>query len=125
MWLGFTTDEIHRVKPSRAKWARRTYPLIDLGMSRDDCIALVEDAGLPEPQKSACWMCSLRHNSEWREMRDTYPEDFDKAVQLEKSLRQRDPHVYLHRSAVPLDMVDFGKDEGERNLQCSLGFCFI
>ena len=38
-WLGVTTDEIHRVKDANRRFLRNVYPLENLGMSRQDCVA--------------------------------------------------------------------------------------
>ena len=38
LWLGISTDEAVRMKPSRDRWITNRFPLIDAGMSRRDCI---------------------------------------------------------------------------------------
>lgn len=137
-WLGFSLDEIERCKPSGVRWLHQVYPLIDglmepyvpwghgagLSMSRADCVRLVEDAGLPTPPKSSCLMCPHRRNGQWRDLRDNYPDDFTAAVLLERELREKDPHVYLHESLTLLDQADLtGPDRTDS--QCSLGLCFV
>lgn len=126
IWMGYTLDEIERVKPSPAKWFRRVYPLLHMGdrvMSRADCLAYLEAAGVPRPMKSACFMCPLRTNTEWLELRERYPDEYQKAVRLEGSIRRRDPDAYLHRQGVPLNMVDYSVPDSQEDTQCSLGFC--
>lgn len=54
MWIGITVDEIERVKPSDVKWAEKVYPLLDLNMSRKDCVEYLLDNKLPIPPKSSC-----------------------------------------------------------------------
>ena len=39
LWLGISTDEAIRMKPSRDRWITNRYPLIEAGMSRRDCTA--------------------------------------------------------------------------------------
>ncbi len=39
LWIGISRDEIIRMKPSRQRWVDHRWPLIDLGMTRQDCIA--------------------------------------------------------------------------------------
>jgi hypothetical protein len=125
VWMGYTIDEIERVKPSAVKWFRRTYPLINgpRTMSRADCLAYLEYHNLPRPMKSACFMCPLRTNTEWMELKERYPSEYRKAVQLESSIRQRDPDAYLHRQGVPLPEVDYAVPDAQEDAQCSLGFC--
>jgi hypothetical protein len=58
-WLGMSRDEIQRCKPSRAKWVEIHWPLImgyGLTLTRQTCVWVVENAGLPTPPKSRCWM---------------------------------------------------------------------
>ena len=38
LWLGISTDEAIRMKPSRDRWIQNRYPLIEAGMSRRDCM---------------------------------------------------------------------------------------
>jgi hypothetical protein len=47
--IGFSTDEVHRCnrKKKAPPYEIPDYPLIDLGLSRDDCQAVIADAGLP------------------------------------------------------------------------------
>lgn len=106
--IGYSIDELHRMRHSEpgAKW-RHVYPLVDLRMTRADCIATVARMGWPEPPRSSCWMCPYRSDDEWRLLRDQEPEDFAKAVELERDVKSRDSDLWLHRSAVPLDRVDF------------------
>ncbi len=39
LWLGISTDEAIRMRTSRDRWIRNRYPLIESGMSRQDCLA--------------------------------------------------------------------------------------
>ena len=108
-WLGISTDEMKRVRASRELWCQHRYPLIfDIPMSRQQCIALVQDFGWPTPPRSSCWMCPHHDDNEWIDIRDNYPEDFASAVQLEREFRKTDPNAFLHKACVPLDEVEFG-----------------
>lgn len=125
-WVGFSIDELHRMQAHNpdAKW-NQTYPLIDLRMTRADCSSLVESMGWPTPPRSSCWMCPYRSDAEWRHLRETDPEDFELAVELERTIQDVDPHLHFHRSAVALDEADFGDDQGDLfDVPCSSGMCF-
>ena len=37
-WIGISTDEIMRMKPSRDWWQKNRWPLIEKKMSRQDCL---------------------------------------------------------------------------------------
>jgi hypothetical protein len=54
--IGFDATERRKAVVSDTEY-RYTYPLRDWGMSRADCVALIEDEGLPVPPKSACFFC--------------------------------------------------------------------
>jgi|15BtaG_2_1085339.scaffolds.fasta_scaffold00543_13 hypothetical protein len=47
---------------------RQWYPLADWGMTRQACMDLIADEGLPQPGKSACFMCPVSKLCEITEM---------------------------------------------------------
>lgn len=98
-WLGISINEADRMKDSGLKWLRHVYPLIDLGLSAEDCIALVIAQGWPEPPRSACWMCPNQGKKEWLEMSER---DFKAAQAFEYQIQRRDPHVFLTKTGQPL-----------------------
>jgi hypothetical protein len=88
--IGFSTDEAHRANRKRAQpYERPVFPLLELGLSRQDCINVIRRAGLPVPPKSACFFCPFHRPTEWQEMRRTDPELFDRAQLLEDTLNER------------------------------------
>lgn len=88
--IGFSADEVHRVARRRDNDVERPeYPLIDLGLSRDDCAAIVADAGLPVPDRSACWFCPFHRAGYWADLRRDEPELFDRAARLERLINRR------------------------------------
>jgi hypothetical protein len=101
--IGISTDEIQRVN-NKKKEAYETieYPLIDLELSRADCMNVIRHAGLPVPPKSACFFCPFHRPVMWAEMRRDDPALFAKSQLLEDTLNERrqelgkDP-VYLTR----------------------------
>jgi len=124
-WLGFSHDEIRRVKPDRDKWRAHWYPLIDLGISRAGCAEIVHQAGWPRPPKTCCYMCPHTTNDGWRWLRDNYPQDWQAAIATDRDIRQRTPHAYVHRQLVPLDQADIEPNNLRDTGECELGYCFI
>lgn len=103
-WVGISTDERRRARGgASSKRFRVEYPLISLGMSRDDCVQIIRDAGWPMPERSACFCCPSRSDKEWAVMRYKHPEDFERACAVDREIRARVPGVFLHRSCKPLD----------------------
>ena len=115
--IGISIDESHRMKDSPLKWVQNRYPLVDLGLSRQDCINIIGDAGLPIPPRSACWMCAFRKHSEWTLMKDT--DEFRKAVDLEKTI----DGLFLHPSLVPLDQAVGNQYSMFQDAECG-GYCW-
>lgn len=130
--LGISTDEYQRMKTSKVAWQENEYPLVDLRLSRSDCLKLVAEAGLPQPPKSSCWFCPFKTMNQWRDLRREAPELFEKSVALERSLNEtrqrigRDP-VFLSGALRPLDQAighqakfDFDQDDN-----CDGGYCGV
>jgi hypothetical protein len=129
-WIGMSIDEVERAKPSGVKWQEYAWPLLfDVPMRRDECRQLVRDAGLPDPPKSSCYMCPHRQNHQWRHIRDNYPEDWGRAIAIDRLAREKDERggVYVHRSRVPLEEADIDTDTKEPSFfdGCDSGFCFV
>lgn len=83
--IGYDIDEQRRVNnaPDEDKKYVMWYPLIEWGWDRDDCIAAIARAGLPQPGKSACFFCPASRYSEIRTLEQNYPELLQKALELE------------------------------------------
>jgi hypothetical protein len=106
--IGISTDEITRMKPSQIEYIHNEHPLIDLELSRQDCLTVIAAAGLPLPPKSSCWFCPFHRPSAWLEMREHEPELFARSVELEAMINDRraamgKDQVWLTRFARPLD----------------------
>lgn len=112
--VGISTDEVHRAKDSGIRYSRNTFPLLDLGLSRRDCLRVLHAAGWETTPKSACIGCPFHGNAQWRRMRDEQPDEFADAVDFDRSIRGGSARanatgknlrgsMFLHRSMVPLD----------------------
>jgi len=112
-WIGISCDESHRMKPSREAWQENRWPLVDLRMTRADCLRWMEERGFPTPPRSSCIFCPFHSAAEWRRLQLDEPAEFARAVDIEKRFqaakRKGGIHgeIFLHRSCVPLDQVDF------------------
>ncbi|MHB9859071.1 phosphoadenosine phosphosulfate reductase [Streptomyces sp. YIM S03343] len=129
--VGISLDEIHRANRRRSEEHEVIeYPLLDLGLRRDDCLAIIRDADLPEPPKSSCFFCPFRTAAAWKEQRLNDPELFERAAQLEETIISRrlaigrDP-AYLTRYGKPLPLaipsVVTGNDDEDGS--CDSGWC--
>lgn len=112
-WIGISTDEAHRAKPSmvakrtvliermlngdEVKTIVKTYkphpyitniwPVIDAGMNRRACLLWMESHGYPKPPRSACVYCPFHSDDEWKRLRDDEPDAFAQAVGFERNYR--------------------------------------
>jgi len=124
-WIGISVDEMRRVRSGQGN----RYPLIfDVTMRREGCLALVRSMGWPQPPRSSCWMCPNAVNDEWRRLRDEWPDDWQRAIDLEREIRSRDPRITLHRSGLPLDQSPIDKPESDQldmfDNMCA-GMCWV
>jgi hypothetical protein len=120
--MGISLDEYRRVKVTEGKWQRK-YPLIDLRLTREHCVQIVEKFGLPTPIRSACWMCPNKSDYEWRTL---FVRDLEQAIIFEKELHRDYPYLYLHHSCRNLESIDFSKNQSQFNFSfCDSGMCFV
>lgn len=110
--IGISSDEVVRMKPNPRPWITNDWPLVDAGLSRDDCIRFLEEQGLPPATKSSCLFCPFHSDYHWHEMRQDDPESFAKAVEFDAAIRDQkvagvDSQCFLHKSLRPLAEVDF------------------
>ncbi len=83
--MGIAFDEVHRMRDSRETYITNLYPLIDNQLTRQDCINMIAESGLPVPEKSSCYFCPFNSSEWWRHLLQRYPDLFDKAIDLEEN----------------------------------------
>lgn len=116
-WIGISTDEAIRMKPSRDNFNVHRWPLIEARMNRSDCLAWF-GRHYPgrELAKSSCIGCPYHSDVAWRDIKNNDPDGWKDAVELDRSIRggfmgSTAGHAYLHRSMKPLDEVDLSTAE--------------
>lgn len=113
-WIGFSMDELGRMKPANGcrcrhassshdepgracsrcdcarfdPWQINRWPLVELRMRRDDTIRWFAANGHPTPPRSACWFCPNSNNARWTQLRADHPDLFDQAVTLDRTIRR-------------------------------------
>lgn len=129
--LGFSYDE-------KKRWSRSidterhnhrvACPLVDLMITTQACLAIIENHGWPAPHVSSCWMCPNQKNEEWAWTKEHRPDLFAEACRIDQEVRENDDEggVWLHHSKVPLAEADLTIVEKPGVVrQCSLGTCFV
>ncbi len=125
VWIGISTDEAGRIKPSREEWVLNRHPLIDLGMSRKDCQTWMQEHGYTEPRRSACVFCPLQTQMEWGEKRDAGGDEWQMVLDVEKRLLERGE--YLEPFGIGIDNFIDGTFPNQPNLfinECE-GMCGV
>lgn len=113
-WLGISTDEAGRMRDSEVGYIQNRYPLIEAGMSREDCLQWMRDHKYPEPPKSSCVFCPFKSDEQWRRLKTEMPDEFAKVAAFERELQnaqiihEEQPFVgFFHSSLVNIDQAQF------------------
>jgi len=136
--IGISKDEEFRARnakpPSdKSDWQRRTYPLLDLNLTRTDCKEITQIVGMGIPPKSACIICPYHSDISWLQVKRD-KEDWETAVWFDYQIRDwyktgragiTGP-MYLHQTCKPLDKIKFEYDDTNPGLseEC-LGICGV
>lgn len=138
LWLGISTDEWHRAKDADVGYITHRYPLLDLGMSRADCLTWLAAHNLPSPGKSSCVFCPFLNKRAWQEMKRQGGADWQHALEVDAAIRNvRLPgQLFVHPRRVPLsEAVVIPEDTGfsqldllasdDQDAECDSGHCFL
>jgi len=127
-WIGISTDEAIRMKPSFDKWCENRWPLIEQRMSRGDCMAwFARNYPGRTLAKSSCIGCPYHSNEHWRALKQT--DEWNDAVEFDRLSRRNERmrgKLFLHSPLVPLDQADL-EHEGQADLfgdECE-GMCGV
>lgn len=129
LWIGITTDEASRMKPSQVNYIENVYPLIDLMFNRNDCKNWLKDNNYRVPPKSSCLCCPFHDNHYWRALKVVAPNEFEDTVRFDGAIRKLikrfnvKEDAYLHPSLEPLEKVDLLEDQIEMFENECFGFC--
>lgn len=134
-WIGFSYDEVERVKRDRRNYIKLSYPLIDMKMTIEDVEQYYEENNLPVPPRSACNACFANGTKTFYQMWKNRPSDWKQAVEVDESIRDLsnigvNDEVYVHNKRIPLTALAELKfedpdPEDMDNWACTSGHCFI
>ena len=127
MWLDITLDEASRMKESRMYNITYKYPLIDKRLKRSDCINFFKKNDLPIPMKSSCIFCPYHSDKFWKDLKKEGNGVWDLAVKVDYSIRDSSQRgvrdkLFLHKSCLPLDEVQFADQQELWDEECE-GYC--
>ena len=140
--FGYTADEEHRLNrffdssPDAEVWV----PLIDQGVTKQDCLALLAKAGIDLPamykqgyKNNNCIGCVKGQAGYWNKIRVDYPERFERMSQMEQHLGRtickrewkEDGQRQLER--IPLRELppDLGRYSAEADIECGINCEYV
>lgn len=131
--IGYTAEEQDRLDDFRERHQdiKIHAPLVDAGLSKADCLAMVERAGIELPlmyrlgfRNANCVGCVKGGKGYWNKIRVHFPERFAAVAAIEQALG---PSAYLFpgkngRTSLKDLSPDAGRHEKEPDVSCSF-FC--
>ena len=131
-FIGFTSDEAHRITESKAAYTTFRYPLIEMGLSKQDTYDYFLHIGETPPPRSVCNACFANSLEHFIAMSVERPRDFAQAVAVDRAIRDLSQvgvtdECYVCSPLVPLDRLLDGEEYGidEEDYSCDSGHCFI
>jgi hypothetical protein len=129
--FGYTSEEQDRVDRfiDANNDVRLWSILIDKGLNKEDCLAIVNRAGIELPvmyklgyQNNNCIGCVKGGLGYWNKIKIDFPEEFNRMADLEKTLgvkilKHKGERIYLHN--LPIDAGNYPK---ESSIECGI-FC--
>lgn len=90
-----------------------SYPLVDLGISREHCIKVLQEYGLepdfpPYMQRGGCVGCFYKSKREYAAMALLAPDEFERVADMEEAIQDERGDFYAIRDGIP-NMRRFGE----------------
>ncbi len=135
--LGYTAEEPHRLDRFLDANAdvKVLTPLIDRGLKKGDCLAMIERAGIELPamyrlgyQNNNCIGCVKGGLGYWNKIRRDFPDTFERTAKLQDLLGQGSHFLKLDKGGVKNFVSlrelppDIGRYQDEPSISCGL-FC--
>jgi hypothetical protein len=84
MILGFSYDEIQRMKDNPKRGFTNKFPLVDERITRDQIVQYYKNNNIPRPDKSGCFGCPFSKKSEWQTLKRKHKPLFDFTCEIEE-----------------------------------------
>jgi len=134
-YVGIRADEPHRTGYISTKPNIKTvFPFIEKGISRDDVLRILDDAGLGLPDyykwrsRSGCYFCFFQQKREWVGLFENRPDLFRKAMQYEKNDRETgERYTWMENESLeelskPKRIVEIKEEYEKRKAKIQNGF---
>lgn len=100
--FGFTADPKEVKRSERFAGTQALFPLIEANLSHNDCLGMVERAGIVLPEmyrlgfnNANCVGCCKGGEGYWNKIREVFPERFAEVVQIQEAIG---PGSYMFRN---------------------------
>lgn len=105
--IGYDMDEPHRAAIPEDEKYRYQYPLLEWGWGREECVAAIAAAGLPQPGKSSCFFCPSMTKPEILQLRSEHPDLLARALNIEATFKHADKQGVINGLGRRLHWGDF------------------
>lgn len=131
--FGYTAEERDRAEQFRKQNFEVMFetPLIEAGLGKADCLAMIERAGIELPamyklgyQNNNCIGCPKGGMGYWNKIRIDFPETFERMAALQRKLGKGSSFWRERDTGIRISLDDLAPDRGhlltEPNIECSL-----
>ena len=124
-YIGISLDECGRARriqqSHRPRYVTVHFPLVDLFMTRTNCLTWLHDKVPHKTPRSACVFCPFHSDYEWAELRED-PSAWTRILEVQTGIQSHDPTVFLHPSCQPIELVQLDTRPDPRKAQLSINF---
>jgi len=119
--IGYDAGESHRqiakdhMQHAKGRIERFWYPLVEWGWRRKECVEAIARHGLTQPGKSACFFCPAMKRGEILRLKQTRPDLFARALEIERNAILKSPGRGLGGQSLRWENVD-AQDEAQGKL---------
>jgi len=108
--IGIDAGESHRAEKHSRIY--KSFPLIKMGINRNDCMRIIKEVGWGVPQKSGCYICPYQRRKQWVELKKFHSDLWQIAVDLEKnSIFRSKKYTFLNGMTIEEYVSDKDKQE--------------
>lgn len=134
--FGYTADRRDAERAVRLRAASVEdvrFPLIERGLMRSDCMAIVARAGIEAPMmyrlgfnNNNCLGCPKGGMGYWNQIRQHFPEEFERMAAIQRDLGPGSGFLKRRDERITLDQLrpEDGRHEAQTDIECSV-MCMI
>ena len=110
--IGYDAGENHRANDiegedlKKGRYVRNWFPLLEWQWRRQECVEAIKRDGLTQPGKSACFFCPAMKRGEILRLKQTRPDFFARALEMERNAILKSPGRGLGGQSLRWENVD-------------------